>query len=393
MPPSVSVVQLLRRLTLSVLGAGVLLILAPGIAQIAQATPSEHPQLYVNGEKASGGKGGNTTHLVPAPTEERASHTTPYIGWHAIVTLESHNALLGSLQCGNIFWGQVWNETEKEAGNPSAVGQEGAFQTENTSETERGYGEILNYEASGYLNSAAAEGAQEESSKCKTSSGAEAWVTPEPELHKVKTGGVVCTDEAKHVVSTECKAASEETEKIVLRSASREPPSLPWKGRSEGARSAKGVESFSLYTGIPPNGHASLCQSITERCSSGNHGECYPGREVTERLRDEEEIAEGVSSTEERLKAAPTGCIRVAIIVPSFGLEIQYQGSQKAFISPNGEKACQTGAEGEFKTAAETGVLEDNLVAENGNTATAGTAKFRECGWNHLENLTTGTPG
>jgi hypothetical protein len=291
--------------------SGMLALFAAG-ASLAQAHPYEHPQQYRNEKKTVGGE------------------RVPQIIWS---TVKLNNPTLSYIECVNLVYGVGWNETEPGA------------------ETERAYGEVLQWTATGYLN----KEYKEPSARCVVAAGVEAYAAVEPPIVK------------KYEVAT-----VEGKEKRVLKEAKREPPTVPWNQEAIGEITPRGQEIFRLKTGLVKHGETKEETAKT----------CYPGTEVTERVH----TAEEAETTEKVLKTAPQGCIRVDIIVPAFGLEVAFQGSLTA-KTINGAHNGLSPSHGTF-TVSESGKLESLL----GEGTTESLLEFKDLGFNSEELMTVGLP-
>jgi hypothetical protein len=250
------------------LGVTVAILAMLAFTGLARAAAYEHPQFYSNAEKEPGGQ-----HV-------------PFFSW-GTVRLENTELLANdtelaeseravSAECVNLMIGSTWNETE-----PGKT-------------TERAYGEILEWTATGY----AKEG-QEPGSRCRWSQGYETWMGVEPplsvkyELGQVAKGGG--GTEERLVVSTNAE-----------KGAKRLPPTVPWKWEATGELGSHGRETYKLKMGI-------------------GSSSCFPGFEVTEQPNH---------TTEKVYKAAPAGCVRMDLIIPAIGFEEELQGTLTFTLAP-----------------------------------------------------------
>jgi len=317
---------MLRRLPKSALvgvSVGLAFVVAPAASQAAIV--NAHPKAFINGE---------------APSKPGVHE--PFIAWG---TIRLKNASLGTLECVNLFFGANWNETEPEG------------------TTEKAYGEILEWTATGFTNK---EGGAL-SSRCKVSTaGAEAYAAVEPPLQKTKEVATV-----------------EGSEKIVIKEAKRDVPSVPWKGEGETSEIAR-HERFLLRVGMPQVSNAS------GTTGGGRHGECYPGEEVTEIPHT------ATSPTTEKIQIpAPSGCVRVNTIINdealALHLEVEFQGTQRTLDTNSSSGNCLSPSKGEIKEA-EAGTLESAAGPGSTNSVEGEQVPLKTCGFQNEEGLTLGAP-
>lgn len=248
-----------------------------------------------------------------------------HIPWLSWGTLKLENAALGTITCVNISFGAWWQETEP--GHSS----------------ERTYGEVLEWTGTGFTSK---EGTNS-SDRCASEQGFFPWAAVEPPLKVVPE-------------LAEVKEAGTERERVVIKSVGREPPSVPWKQEAIGELAARGREVFKLKTGIgSPN--------------------CYPGIEITEKPKNGTE-----KETEERVKPAPPGCMRINIAAPEFGFEEEFQGTLSELITNGASNGLNP------TTLTMQGVASGELESVAGMTPTTSEFPAHVEGYRNEELLTIG---
>jgi hypothetical protein len=231
-------------------------------------------------------------------------------------TIKLSNRTLPPIECVNLVFGMGVNETE-----PGGAGN---------SEKVRGYGEVMEWTATGFTNTNGGE----LSARCKSSS-FNAWAAVEPELEK----------QYERVTIGE---GTEKTERLAIRQVKREVPSVPWKQEAQGSEIG-GSNVFYLTTGIASErterenveAEEALANIPTERRTG-----CYPQPPTTEVVREPGIVEQ--RETEPKLRSDPRGCIRVDITAPEIGLETPFQGTLEPKIV-NGAKNGLSPSKGEFE--------------------------------------------
>jgi hypothetical protein len=254
--------------------------------------------------------------LFSGAAEQIAGRERSLMGWG---TLSLTNRPLKELECVNVDFGELANETE-----PGGEGN---------SEKVRAYGKILEWTATGHSS----QSFTKLSSICNESEGYIAWAAVEPELNLV-------FEKAK------VKEPGTEPERLVIKEVMRHNPSLPWAQETKGEETANGP-LFWLRTGVamPLAGtellHGVNCgtkectersaektekeQTVAEEAVAGVPTErrtgCYHHPELTELVREP-----GYSrphETELAVRPAPQGCIRFDFVIPQIAFETAVQGS------------------------------------------------------------------
>jgi hypothetical protein len=256
-----------------VTGVGIVLM-----APAAQASP-EHPQLFVGGEKKKGGS------------------KVALFGWGAI---KISSRATGESECGNLVFGSLQNETEPGAS------------------TERAYGEVLEWTATGHISTAG----KELQAECVSSSGLITWAAVEPELEELledaKIGGV---------------------ERIVIHKVRRFSPSVPWREEIQGAET-EGKEKFWIKTGIATTERSAVeREEATAGIPTESRTGCYHDPAVTELTRKPGFVTE--KETELAVRPSPPGCIRLDFVSPEIAFETPFQGTLEPELT-NGSKNALT---------------------------------------------------
>jgi hypothetical protein len=291
-----------------VVAASAVATLAPAMA-LASA---EHPRLLAGLEHKGVGK-------------EVAT-----LGWGTIQVSNSH--LVPPFECAVTFNGEGANETEPGG--------------EANSEKVRAYGKVLGWSSSSFLNTSG----QELSAQCRTSS-FRVWLTPELPLQ----------------LGTE-KATIEGQPRIAVRGVTRT-QALPWAQEARGEETPNGP-SWWLTTGeaLPVAGtelvHLS-CGTMECRERSAENTEkdetkveeatvgvptelrtgCYHHPEDSEIVREPGFVE--ASETEEQMRPAPRGCVRLDLVAPEIAIEETLQGTLEPRVV-NGVRSALTPSKGEL---------------------------------------------
>jgi hypothetical protein len=254
--------------------------------------PWEHPLLYSGAEaKASGVQ-------------------VPDFGWGTLTLTNRH---LPPLTCVNLIFGDVFNETEPAGHN------------------QRAYGEVLEWTATAFANTSGAE----LSARCKSGSGAQAWVSVEPPL------------EQQYERVTLVGGPEAGSERLAIKQARRRPPSVPWRQEAYGEQNAASERHFFLRTGIATTERSQVeAEEAIAGVATERRTGCYRFPALTEVVR--EPGLESGRETEPALRPAPKGCVLATLIVPQFGFEVPFQGTLEPEVV-EGAKNGLTPTRGVFK--------------------------------------------
>jgi hypothetical protein len=359
-PRSVSRKVVLAGFASALIAAAAIPLAAP---QAVQASP-EHPRLVIGGEPTKPGM------------------KVPIFAWGQV---RLTNAVLGTVECVNLFYGELHNETEPGgAGNNLDV---------------RAYGEILQWSASGFITPAGTE----PQAKCKDAQGLEIWATAERPLHVESTVGRFNLNGAaterlvaigqphdytgpagtfglghwhgRHPGELPFEEGSNGTGNY------RERASTPWQVEAQGTENTLHEPFFFLLAGIARTERVDVeAEEARAETPTEDRTGCYPHPE-TEKLTLHPGYAE---PTEEftTLRPDPEGCVQVNMIAPEVGVEQTFQGTLEP-VAVRGAHNCLSPSRAELRGTEERSGY--HLESDFGPAFASTVIPIKECGFGNLE--------